>query len=269
MRRWAPALLVAALLLAGCGGGSSSAAALELHVYAASSLKDALAVAKDTYLATIKRLAGSPAIFITISTDSSAALRTQIEQGAPADVFLSADSRNPQTLVDAGLTDGAAVNFAGNLLTIIVPSDNPGGLTTPADLAHDGLKVIAAGDEVPITTYANQLIDNLAGLPNYPAGFADAYAANIVSREENVKVVVAKIETGEGDAGIVYVTDAASADGITAIDIPASANVPATYAGVVIKGSTLTRTAAHGFLNWLAGAGGQAILATFGFRPPS
>ena len=181
-----------------------AAAAVDLTIYGAASLKGALEKAKTAYEAAV------PGTTLTISTDASSALATKIEQGAPADVFLSADTKNPQELVDKGLTDGPAVDFAGNKLTVIVPADNPAGITTPADLAKAGVKIIAAGDEVPITKYATQLVDNLAKEPGYPADFAAAYAANIVSKEDNVKAVVAKIELGEGDAGIVYVTDAAA-----------------------------------------------------------
>ena len=150
-------------------GPSPSAAAVELTIYAAASLKGALDAAKPAYEA------AHPGMTLTISTDASSALETQIEQGAPADVFLSADTTNPKKLVDAGLTVGPAVNFAGNKLTVIVPSTNPAKITTPADLAKPGVKVIAAGDDVPITKYANQLVANLAKEPGYPADFAAAY----------------------------------------------------------------------------------------------
>ena len=129
------------------------------------------------------------------------------------------------------------------------------------------MKIIAAGDEVPITKYATQLVDNLAKEPGYPADFAAAYAANIVSREDNVKAVVAKIELGEGDAGIVYVTDAGASTKVATVAVPDSANVLATYAGVVVKASP-NPTAAQAFLAWFAGPDGQAILADFGFLPP-
>ena len=205
---------------------------------------------------------------MTLSTDSSSALETQIEQGAPADVFLSADTTNPKKLVDAGLADGAAVTFAGNKLTIIVPSDNPAKIASPADLAKAGIKVIAAGDEVPITKYATQLVDNLAKEAGYPADFAAAYAKNVASKEDNVKAVVAKVELGEGDAGIVYVTDAKASTKVTTVDVPDAANVPATYAGVVVKASR-NAAAAKAFLDWFAGPDGQAILSDFGFLPPS
>jgi len=209
-----------------------------------------------------------PGTTLTISTDSSSALETQIQQGAPADVFLSADTTNPKKLVDSGLADGDAVTFAGNKLTIIVPTANPAGIESPADLARTGLKVIAAGDEVPITKYATQLVDNLATEAGYPTDFAANYAANIASREDNVKAVVAKIELGEGDAGIVYITDAKGSTKVTTVDVPDTANVPASYAGVVVKDSK-HMPAARAFLDWFAGPDGQAILNTFGFLPPS
>jgi molybdate transport system substrate-binding protein len=274
-----------ALVVAACSGGVSASpsgstaspavspsgapstatpapAAVDLTIYGAASLKGALVKAKAAYEAAV------PGTTLTISTDASSALATKIEQGAAADVFLSADTKNPQALVDKGLADGPAVPFAGNKLTVIVPTDNPAGITTPADLARSGVKIIAAGDEVPITGYARQLVDNLAGEPGYPADFAASWAANVVSREDNVKAVVAKIELGEGDAGIVYVTDAAASTKVATVAVPDAANVLAAYAGVVVKASP-NPTAARAFLAWFAGTGGQAVLAAFGFLPPA
>ena len=240
---------------------TASGEAVELTILAAASLADALARIKDAYEA------AHPGTTLTISTDSSAALETQIEQGAPADVFLAADTANPQKLVVAGLTTGEAVVFASNKLTIVVPTDNPGAVDKPDDLAKPGLKVIAAGDEVPITKYAKQLVANIAAQPGAPAGFEAAYAANIVSKEDNVKAIVGKIELGEGDAGIVYVTDAKASTKVETIDVPDSVNVPAPYAGVVV-GASSHQEPARMFLGWLTAADGQAVLASFGFLPP-
>lgn len=267
MRSLAIRLVAVALTAAACSSGSapstgSAPSSTDLTIFGAASLKGALEKAKSAYEAS------HPGLTLTLSTDSSAVLAAQIEQGAPADVFLSADTSNPKMLVDGGFASGAATVFAGNELTIIVPLDNPANVTTPTDLARSGLKVIAAGDGVPITGYATQLIDNLGDQPGYPPGFAAAYTANIVSKEDNVKAVVAKIELGEGDAGIVYVTDAAASTRITSIDVPDAANVRATYAGVVVKASP-KQDAAKAFLDWFAGPDGQAILASFGFLPPS
>ena len=238
-----------------------SAEVVELTVYGAASLKGVLDKAKAAYEA------ANPGVTVTVSADSSTALATQIQQGAPADVFLSADTKNPQALADAGLTTAAPVPFAGNKLTIIVPDRRARRWsTTPFDLAKSGVKVIAAGDDVPITKYATQLVANLAKQAGAPAGFAAKYAANIASKEDNVKAVVAKIELGEGDAGIVYVTDAKASDKVKTVDVPDDANVPATYAGVVIKASPHV-DAATAFQTWFDGPDGQAILAAAGFLP--
>jgi len=277
--RLAVAVTALALLLMACASGgavspsvapptpvatvaSSAPAAIELTVFGAASLTGALDKAKAAYGT------ANPGTSVTVSTDSSSALETQIEQGAPADVFLSADTTNPKKLVDAGLADGAAVTFAANKLTVIVPAANPAGIKTPADLAKPGVKVIAAGDEVPITRYAKQLVDDLAKEATYPADFATKYAANVASKEDNVKAVVAKIELGEGDAAIVYVTDARASTKVTPVDVPDTANVPATYAGVVVK-SSKNAAGAKTFLDWFAGPDGEAILAEFGFLPPT
>ena len=258
-RRLPLALTLVVGLLTACA--AQPGATTQLTVFAAASLKGALEDATAAYETS------HPGVTIALSTDSSAALSTQIEQGAPADLFLSADATNPQDLVAAGFALGSPIVFAGNELTIIVPSDNPAGIASPADLANPGVKVIAAGDEVPITRYATQLIANLAAEPGYPTGFTAGYAGNVVSREDNVRAVVAKIELGEGDAGIVYVTDAAASTKVETIDLPAAANVPASYAGVVVKASP-RQDAAREFLDWLAGTEGQGILGRFGFLPP-
>ena len=238
----------------------TSAEAVELTVYGAASLKSALDRAKSVYEA------ATPGTTLTISTDASSALETKIEQGAPVDVFLSADQANPKKLVEAGLADGAPVTFAGNKLIIVVPADNTAGITTPADLAKPGTKIIAAGDEVPISKYTRMLVTNLGKVAGYPTDFEAAYTANVASKEDNVKALIAKIELGEGDAGIVYVTDAKASTKIKTVDVPESANVPATYDGVVVKGSA-NQDAAKAFLDWLASPDGQAILAKFGFLP--
>jgi len=258
------AVSMLALALVGCSGGGAapSGATVDVEVYAAASLKRALEQVKTAYEAT------NPGTTLTVSTDSSSALETKIEQGAPADVFMSADTTNPQKLVDAGLASGEVRPFAGNTLTIIVPTDNPAGVRTPADLAKPGVKIVAAGGTVPITKYATQLVDNLAKESGYPPDFAAAYAANVVSQEDNVAGIVTKVELGEGDAGIVYLTDAKGSDKVATVEVPDSAQVPATYGAVVVKESP-DQEAAAAFLTWLAGNEGQAVLAELGFLPPS
>ncbi len=254
-------------IVAACSGTATptstpSPSTGSLTIYAASSLTAAFGEIKAAYQT------ANPGLTITLSFGASSTFETQIEQGAPADVFASADTANPQKLVDKGLAAGAVTKFAGNLLTVIVPKANPGGVQSPADLAKSGLKYVAAGDAVPITKYANLLLANLAKQPGYPAGFVAAVQANVVSKEDNVAAVVTKLELGEGEAAIVYVTDARTAGAkVTTVTVPPVSNVPATYGAVAVKAST-NGAAAAAFIAWLAGPAGQAILATYGFPPP-
>ncbi len=249
-------MLVSSLLATGC----AAAAPAELTVFAAASLREAF----EEMAAAYEETTGTA---IVLSFDASSALRAQVEQGAPADVFASADTRNAAILAEAGLLDGEPVNFAANLLTIIVPAGNPAAIESPADLARDGVSIVAAGDEVPITQYAVEAVANLGDLEGYPAGYAEAVEANIVSREDNVRAVVAKIALAEGDAGIVYLTDASSAGGsVASIAIPEEANVLATYTAGVVGASQRTAEG-HAFLEWLTGPDGQAILMDHGFVP--
>jgi len=128
--------------------------------------------------------------------------------------------------------------------------------------------VIAAGDAVPVTKYANKLVGNLAKEPGYPPDFVDAYNANIASREDNVGAIVAKVGMEQGGAAIVYMTDANAQADVAPVDVPPDANVIATYAGAVVK-SSANPSASNAFLTWLAGPDGQAVLSGFGFLPPT
>ena len=174
--------------------------------------------------------------------------------------------RTPRPWLQTGLAQ-EAVEFAGNAVALVVPVENPAGIQSPADLVTAGVQIIAAGPEVPISGYVAEVVANLAALPDYPAGFVDAYAANVVSEEDNVGGVMAKIELREGDAGFVYQTDAQASSEVVDIPIPEEANVQAVYAGCVIADSDHLAEAAA-FLDWLAGPDGQAVLAEYGFVAP-
>ena len=252
-----------ATLVAGCAGVAGLGTPIprsDVTVFAAASLRDAVDAVADDY----SRRGSIP---VSVSTDSSATLRTQIEQGARADVYLSADAANPEALAAAGLVDGPLVRFAGVRLAIVVPADNPAGITTPFDLGRAGLTIVAAGPAVPITAYATALLENLAAMPGAPADLIRAYEANVASREDNVRAALAKVELGEADAAIVYASDAAASHAVVSIDIPPEANVVATYAGAVPT-TAANRDGGHGFLDFLIAPDGQAILARFGFEPP-
>ena len=265
MNRTLVAALAMACVVGACTVGQPSTGPLPpvgpLTIYAASSLQPALEEAEALWEQ------GHTGSTLTFSFDSSAALETKIEQGAPADVFLSADTTNPKKLLDAGFASGDPQDFATNALTIIVPVSNPAHIASPFDLAKPGVRVVAAADSVPIAAYATQLVQNLARLPGAPAGFEAAYAANVITKADNVRAVVSHVELGEGDAAIVYASDADASGHVGTVAItPDSANVVATYAGVVVKASA-RQAAAQAFLEWLTGPIGQAVLASHGFLP--
>jgi molybdate transport system substrate-binding protein len=250
MRRRAIAA-VAAFSLAAC------ASTEPLTVFAAASLTDAFEDLAATYTQ-------ETGVAIALSFDASSALRTQIIEGAPADLFASADTANAQQVVDAGLAVGAARPFAANALIIVAPADAGASVDSWEDLAEPRIRIVAAGEDVPITRYATDLVANLAADPEAPDGFAEAYAANVVSREDNVRAVLTKIEEGEGDAAIVYRTDALSSDGVTVIAVPEEANVATGYAFVIVDGAASEVTQ---FAEWLTGSDAQAILEDHGFLP--
>lgn len=251
------------VIVGGCGTGLSAPGpvAADLAVAAASSLRDAVTALAGSYAA------DHPGVTFTIATDSSATIRAQIEQGAPVDVFLSADTRNPQALVADGRVEGIPITFAANTLALVVPTDNPAGINGPADLALPGVRLVGAADSVPIAAYTTRVIEALAASTADPAGFVAAVAANVVSRELNAAAVLARIELGDADAAFVYATDLASGAKVATIPVPVSANVRVEYAGVVVKGGSNT-AAAGAFLAWVAGDGGRAVLSSFGFLAP-
>ncbi len=255
------ALVTVVGLLVGCeAAGPPRPGTTTLTVFGAASLGPALQALGTTYMT-------SSAVEIVVSTGSSTTLRTQMEQGAQPDVFLSADLANPEALIAAGLVDGPLVRFAGNQLAIVVPADNPGHLQQPIDLGRPGVRVVAAADGVPITAYASRLLAQLSTLPGAPADLAARYDANVVSREESVAAVLAKIELAEGDAAVVYASDASGSTKVTTLAIPAGRNVTASYGGVVPFGAA-NPVAARAFLSWLVGPEGQRVLLEYGFSLP-
>ncbi len=243
-----------------CGPGTGTGTAPTITVFAAASLRNPLAELADAYRA-------ATGMSLEVTTDATSALRTQIELGARADAFLGADLVNPQALVDAGLAEGPPIVFASNALAIVVPTADPAGITSAFDLARPGVRVVAAGDRVPISVYAGQLIEQLSVQPGAPIGFAAAYAANVVSREDNVTAALAKVALGEGDAAIVYRTDAFHDDRVRVIELPAGVDVRASYGAVVPSGAK-DGAAGRAFVAWLLEPPAQAILGHAGFGAP-
>jgi molybdate transport system substrate-binding protein len=187
----------------------------------------------------------------------SPTLVTQIEQGAPADVFASADTTNMDKLSTDGFTVGSSSVFAHNQLEIVVAPGNPEGITGLADLAKPGLIYITEAPTVPAGKYSLQALAS-AGVKVTPK-----------SLETSVTAVISKIELGEADAGIVYTTDVSAAGSkVSGVQIPAANNVIATYPIVVVKGTT-NSVVANAFITYVLSASGQSTIQSFGFLAAS
>ena len=247
------AVLASLLVGASCGDDSNTATTAvsgDVVVLAASSLTGAFTEIGDAFMGEY------PDAKVILGFAASSELVTQIGEGAPADVFASADSSNMTKLTDAGNNAGEPEVFATNLLQIIVGPGNPKGIAGVTDLANEDLIVVTCAPEVPCGKYAVQLFGN-AGVTVTPK-----------SLEQNVKGVVTKVTAGEADAGIVYVSDVkAAGDAADGVDIPADINVRAEYPIVVTKDAP-NAAGAQAFIDFVASEAGQAILARHGFLAP-
>jgi molybdate transport system substrate-binding protein len=243
-------LLVVAVVAAGCGGNDDSPGGESptgIKVFAAASLTAAFNQLGERYTA------ANGGTKVSFNFAGSQALATQIRQGAPADVFASADVPNMDKARD--LVDPPQ-NFASNRLRIVVEKGNPRGVKSLDDLAGKDLKVVLAAPQVPAGRYAEQILDR-AGVSVQP-----------VSLEDNVKAVVTKVSLGEADAGIVYATDVtAGGDKIEGVDIPKDQNVTATYPIATVKASKRQQQA-QAFVDLVRSPDGQRVLEGFGFLPP-
>lgn len=233
-----------------CSRPTDDSSSTEIVVFAASSLTDAFTAIGDAFNAEY------PDLHVTFNFAGSGDLVTQITQGAPADVFASADDSNMTKLLDAGENGGDPVVVAKNTFQIIVEPGNPKGIVDLADLADPDLIVVLCADTVPCGKGAATILAK-AGV-----------SVTAKSLEEKVKGVVTKVTAGEADAGIVFVTDVLAAGGAAAgVDIPAEVNVVSNYPIVVTKAAP-NATAAQAFIDFVASGEGQAILASFGFLAP-
>ena len=230
-----------------------------LTVFAAASLTDAFTEIGAAFDA------ANPGVTTTFNFSNSQALRTQIEEGAPADVFASASGKEMDILVtNSFVTKDVAQIFLANKLVVILPADNPAALENLEDLAKPGIKLVLAAEEVPVGKYARQALDLLNG--SFGVDFKDKVLANVVSNEDNVKQVVAKVQLGEADAGIVYISDSIAAPDLKSIEIPADLNVIANYPIAPLLKSENANLAAK-FTEYVLSAEGQAVLQKWGFSP--
>lgn len=244
---------------AACSAPASGRKPETLTVFAAASLTDAFDEIGRAFEAT------NQDVDIQYNFGGSQSLRAQIEQGAQADVFATANSKEMDALVTGNFV--AAENpqiFLTNQLVVILPASNPAGLEELTDLTRNGLKLVLAAQEVPVGNYSLQALDKLdAALGD---GFKDKVLANVVSYENDVKQVVAKVQLGEADAGLVYRSDAIATPELQKIDIPVENNVVAKYPLAVLvesKNSELAQV----FVNYVLSAEGQSILKKWGFLP--
>ena len=246
------AVLLAAALLgaAACGGESSTsggAASSSINVFAAASLTDAFTELGDDFTA------AHPGVDVSFNFAATNDLVTQIQHGAPADVFASADTASMDKAGDLMSTPQV---FAGNTLAIAVAPSNPENVTRLTDLGRSDLKVVLAAPEVPAGKYAREILDR-AGVTVKP-----------VSLEVTVKGVVTKVALGEADAGIVYVTDVSAAKGeIGSVAIPAAQNVIASYPIATLVSSE-DAASAQAFVDLVLSDQGRRVLAGYGFLPP-
>ena len=257
--------LLAVLLLLACGIAPAQAAQppTTLHVFAAASLFEAF----DTISKDFEKQ--NPGVRVRVQYAGSQTLAAQVEQGADADVFASADDRWMRYLVEKNLTGGDPKEFARNGLVAIVPKSNPGRIGKIADAARSGVKVIIGSDQVPVGAYTRLALQKLSEDPAYGEDFGRRVLRNVVSQEENVKSIVNKVALGEADVAFVYRSDVAhgAARHLTAIELPAQAQVVARYPIVALK--TQHGELANKFIDFVLSPSGQEALRKDKFQPAS
>ncbi|MGQ0776004.1 MAG: molybdate ABC transporter substrate-binding protein [Pseudonocardiales bacterium] len=260
MRHWVVGIVASGLLLAGCGGNDNSPASgpqssppqqrATVTVLAAASLVDVFNQLEPVFEQ------ANPGADVSFSFGGSSDLAQQIVNGAPADVFASANERQMSVVSDAGLAAGEAKVFTTNVLTIVVPPSNPKGIQTFADLARPDVTEVVCAPQVPCGT-ATEKIEQSTGVTLSPA-----------SEELDVRAVLAKVTTGEADAGLVYITDARSAqDQLVQIDFPEARGAINEYFIAGLRDAPQPQYATA-FVDFILGPEGQRALVEAGFGKP-
>jgi molybdate transport system substrate-binding protein len=247
------------LVATGCSAAASGPETRTLNVFAASSLTEAFTEIGRNFEA------ANPNVTVTFNFAGSQTLKTQIEEGAPADVFASANKPEMESLIASGFVAAdAAQIFLQNGLVVILPSDNQVGLNKLQDIARPGVKLVLAAEEVPVGKYTRQSLDLMNG--QFGMDFKDRVLANVVSNEDNVRQVVAKVQLGEADAGIVYTSDAVAVPDLKRIDIPTGLNVSAEYP-IALLSRSAHKELGIAFIDYVLSEEGQAVLQKWGFAP--
>ncbi len=257
-------VIACVLLLSACGGAAGASvtptpSTTTLNVFAAASLKESFTAIASKYQQ------AHPNIGIKLNFNGSQILEQQIANGAPADIFASADQTTMQKASDAGLVSSSQV-FVKNKLTVIVPASNPGKINSLKDLANKGVKIDVGVTTLPAGKYALQVLDKMGKSAPYGSAYESAVKANFVSQETDVKSIVNKVQLGEVDAGFVYLTDVTSAVSakVKMITIPDDFNVIAQYPIAVTKNSSHASDA-QAFVQYILSSDGQGVLEQYHF----
>lgn len=268
MSRWpwfATLATLAALAATACADADAEPAAPvglqgTVTVFAASSLTESFKAIGEAFEAQ------NPKVTVTFNFAASSALATQINEGAPASVFASADIATMKGLADKGRV-GEAKTFARNT-PVVVTAKGATAVQSFADLARPGLKLVLAGKDVPIGRYARDILTNASAANGIAPDFSTKVLANLKSEEANVRAVLTKVQLGEADAGVVYATDVGAASGdVRQVEIPPAFNVVAEYPIAVVN-ATKPPALAAAFVAFVRGEKGQAALAAAGFKKP-
>jgi molybdate transport system substrate-binding protein len=263
------AILAVAVVLTGCGGRAASGADDEggggggeatLTVLAASSLTDAFGELERTFEER------NPGVEVRQSFESSSTLLTQIQQGAPADVFASAAEEEMEAAVEDGLVAGAPEVFVRNREVVMVPEDTPAEIESLRDLAEPGTKLVLAERGVPAADYAEEILGKADA--EYGDGFKRDVLSNVVSREADVRAAVGRVALGDADATFGYASDYTPdiRDRVRVIQIPDDLNIVATYPIATLEGARSPGLARE-WVELVVGEEGQRVLEKWGFEP--
>lgn len=251
--------VVGSVLLAACRPAADEPQTLT--VFAAASLTDAFTALGEEFETL------NPGVMVTFNFAGSQQLAQQLSQGAPGDVFASANARQMEEVVANGRIDPAAPRpFVQNRLVIIVPATNPANVQGLADLARPGTAVLLADASVPAGQYSLDFLQMAAADSQLGGNYRDGVLANVVSYEQNVRTVFTKVALGEADAGIVYSSNVVgvSSESVIQFDIPDDLNVIAVYP-IAPLADSLSPTLAQHFVDFVLSGRGQAILESYGF----
>ena len=247
--------------LVGCGGGEQREEAATLTVLAASSLTDAFGELESVFEEQ------NEGVNVQTSFAGSSELLAQVQQGAPADVFASADEAKMDTALEEGLVTEPET-FVRNRLVVIVPADDPANIRELRDLAEADTQIVLAEEAVPIARYAEEVLENADA--EYGEGFAQRVRDKIVSREANVRASANRVALGEADATFVYVSDVTGdiREQVRMIEIPEELNVVVTYPIATIEGSQNSKLA-RAWVDLVLSDRGQGVLEKYNFEPVS